>query len=117
MGKTRTMRSLTLNSLALNPNYLKKSLKDNECTRACGKTCAKPCGKVHYKTAVAELKAQKLIELFEAPNCRLFFLKCVQNLTEDTVESIVESATRPYVKSPIKYFNYVAKRELEKKGL
>ena len=112
MSEKHTLKSLTLESLSFNSSYLNKSLNDNVPNKACGK----PCGKLAYKTEVAEKKADVLIEMFKAPSCRLFFLKCVYHLPEKTIEDIISNAMRPHVKSPIKYFNYSAKQELKKIG-
>ena len=56
-------------------------------------------------------KAKYLVEKFErsgcndADNCYFFFIKCFNNLSEDTIWSIFEASTRnPRIKAPIKYF-------------
>lgn len=78
--------------------------------------CGKPCGKLYVPTAVADYRAQVLIDKFNAPQCRLFFLKCIYHLPEATIESVAELAMRSSVKSHIRYFTVVAKRELARAG-
>lgn len=53
---------------------------------------------------LAEFKAQRLVEKYNAPHSRNFFLKCVYHLTEHDIEDAVELSMQPWVKSPIKYF-------------
>lgn len=65
----------------------------------------------------AETKAQFLVERLKAPNCRNFFLKCIYHLSEADIQMALESATRPYVKCPAKYFNKVCKLKLIERGL
>lgn len=115
MGK-KTSFAFTLESLALDSYYLKKSLETYNDSPKNKKACGKPCGKLNIKTEVAEQKAGALIEIFGAPYCRLFFLKCVYHLPEATIIRITKSALQPGIKSPIKYFNYSAKQELRKVG-
>lgn len=79
-------------------------------------SCGKTCGKVFMPPAVAEYRAQVLIDKFNAPQCRLFFLKCIYHLPEATIEAITEMAMRSSVKSHIRYFTVVAKRELARIG-
>lgn len=89
-----------------------RSLFRGERFQGCGKTC----GKVSIKSEVAEAKANCLIEQFNAPQCRLFFLKCIYHLPEWRLEEAVESAMRPEVKSHIRYFTVVAKKALTEEG-
>lgn len=53
---------------------------------------------------LAEFKANLLVEKFNAPNSRLFFLKCIYHLSEYEIQNAVERSQQPWVKSPIKYF-------------
>lgn len=85
-----------------------------------------PCGKHTLKSGKtvnklnsyqAEQKANALISYFNAPNCREFFLKCVYHLTEDEIYKAIENATRPYVNSPVKYFNKTCKQIMLKRGI
>lgn len=87
-------------------------------TRACGKPTIK-CGKdvKNLDSQLAEAKANVLIDIFNAPHCREFFLKCVYHLTEYDIAKAVDCANRPYVNSPIKYFNKACKQMLIQKGL
>lgn len=65
----------------------------------------------------AEAKAGFLVERLKAPHCRNFFLKCIYHLSEAEIQDALESATRPYVKSQVKYFNRVCKIKLSERGL
>lgn len=78
--------------------------------------CGKTCGKTYLPTSVADYRAQVLIDKFNAPQCRLFFLRCIYHLPEATIEGIVEMSMRKSVKSHIRYFTVVAKRELARIG-
>lgn len=60
--------------------------------------------KRHITSGEAEYKAQKLVEKYNAPQSRNFFLKCVYHLSEHDIEDAVELSMKPWVKSPIKYF-------------
>lgn len=95
--------------------YLKDSLKDNDLGRK-RNTCGKVCGKVSITTEVADRKAQLLIDKFHAPQCRLFFLKCIYHLPEAKIEQAIEASMRPDIRSHIRYFVTVAKKELELQG-
>ena len=88
------------------------AMREAKTTQNCGKTC----GKVYVPTAMADYRAQVLVDKFNAPQCRLFFLKCIYHLPEATIESAVEMAMRSTVKSHIRYFTVVAKRELARIG-
>lgn len=74
------------------------------------------CGKVRITTEVADREADILIQKFGAPQCRLFFLKCVYHLPEYKIQQAIESSFRPGVRSHIKYFVTVAKKELTLAG-
>jgi hypothetical protein len=53
---------------------------------------------------LAEFKAQKLVEKYNAPQSRNFFLKCIYHLSESDIQEAIEMSMKPWVKSPIKYF-------------
>lgn len=91
---------------------VENSIKD------CGKP-AKNCGKdvKNLSSQLAEAKANVLIDIFDAPYCREFFLKCIYHLSEYDIAKAVDCANRPYVNSPIKYFNKTCKQMLIQKGL
>ena len=118
MGKSDQMSNdfLFLNLFEkTKPN--KEHCKVNDRKQTCGKPCGKTCGKVSIPREVAESRANALVERYGAPNCRLFFLKCIYHLPENTIQLIIESSMRSYVRNPVRYFTSAAKRELEKKGL
>lgn len=110
MGKATSIGEL-LNNVTMN-NVVKQSLTNND-----------QCNNVRlWKTNrissdEAESKARFLVERLNAPNCRNFFLKCIYHLSESEIQSALECSTRPYVKSPIKYFNRVCKTKLTQRGL
>lgn len=110
MGKATSIGEL-LNNVTMN-NVVKQSLTNND-----------QCNNVRlWKTNritsdEAESKARFLVERLNAPNCRNFFLKCIYHLSESEIQSALECSTRPYVKSPIKYFNRICKTKLTQRGL
>ena len=68
--------------------------------------------KYRISAEVAEFRAQRLIDKYNAPQSRNFFLKCIYHLTESDIESAVELSTQPWVKSPIKYFVRICSNKL-----
>lgn len=64
----------------------------------------------------AESGATRLSRLLDAPECRLFFMKCMYHLPYTTREQILEYALKPWVKAPKRYFTHCAKKELTKLG-
>lgn len=105
MGRAKTMKFNDYKDF-------KRSLNRGGSSKACGKTC----GKTGISTEVADAKADLLVNMFHAPQCRLFFLKCVYHLPEATIQRAIESSMRPEIQSHIRYFTVVAKRELELVG-
>ena len=53
---------------------------------------------------LAEFKAQRLVEKYNAPQSRNFFLKCVYHLSEGDIQEAVDMSMQPWVKCPVKYF-------------
>ena len=68
--------------------------------------------KYRISAELAEFRAQKLIDKYNAPQSRNFFLKCIYHLTESDIENAVELSTQPWVKSPIKYFVHICSNKL-----
>ena len=68
--------------------------------------------KYRISAELAEFRAQKLIDKYNAPQSRNFFLKCIYHLTESDIENAVELSTQPWVKSPIKYFVRICNNKL-----
>lgn len=98
------------NSMILNDvSYKETSMIFNDRDRA--------CGKVRISTEMADRKANLLIQKFNAPQCRLFFLKCIYHLPEYKIQQAIESSFKPNVKSNIRYFVVCAKKELAAAGL
>lgn len=93
-------------------SYVEKSYK------TCGKSTQKS-GKYVKKISSyqAEQRADALISYFQAPNCREFFLKCIYHLTEEEINKAIENSGRPYVNSPVKYFNKACKQMMLKHGI
>ena len=98
----------------LNDNINEVSYKETSMIRINDRS--KACGKVALTTEAADRKADLLIQKFNAPQCRLFFLKCIYHLPEYKIQRAIESAFRPNVKSHIRYFVVCAKKELELAG-
>lgn len=97
------------NSMIFNGvSYKETSMKFNDRDKA--------CGKVKIATEVADRRADILINKFNAPQCRLFFLKCIYHLPEYKIQQAIESSFRPNVKNHIRYFVVCAKKELELAG-
>lgn len=94
----------------------KRSLNRGREGANCGKTCGKLGGKATIKTEIAEAKANYLVEKFHAPQCRLFFLKCIYHLPEYKLEMAIEAAMKPEIKSHIRYFTVCAKNLLTAEG-
>ena len=72
--------------------------------------------KKQISSELAEFKAQQLIDKYNSPQSRNFFLKCIYHLPEYEIEQAVETAMRPGVKSNISYFTVVAKQKLAQAG-
>lgn len=102
MGKAR------INDKSMKFSYKKTSMIFND--------NRKGCGKVQMTTEVADRRAELLVEKFHAPQCRLFFLKCIYHLPEHDIQQAIESAMRPGIKSHIRYFVVVAKQKLQEAG-
>ena len=94
-------------------------------TQTCGKSRQKSgklsgkSGKPYKKISpkMAEDRAEALISYFNAPNCREFFLKCIYHLTDEDIYKAIENASKPYVNSPVKYFNKTCKQMMLKYGV
>lgn len=57
----------------------------------------------------ADRIADRLVRKLSAPECRPFFCKCAYVLSEDDIETLLESATKPNIKAPKNYFTRTAK--------
>ena len=111
MGRAVQLKD-ALNNATMN-NVLKHSLSNNvQCNNN-----VKLWKTNRISSNEAEAKAEFLGQRLRAPYCREFFLKCIYHLSEAEIQTALESATRPYVKSPIKYFNRVCKIMLSRRGL
>ena len=110
MGTARSINDI------INDNfYIKESLIINDSSQN-RRNCGKTCGKVGISTEVADQRAQLLIDKFQAPQCRLFFLKCIYHLPEAKIQQAIEASMRPGIRSRIRYFVTIAKKELELQG-
>ena len=110
MGSTQRIGDL-LNNVTMN-NVVKQSLTNNE---QCNNVGMWKTNRISSEEA--EAKARFLVERLKAPNCRKFFLKCIYHLSESEIQNALESATRPYVKCQVKYFNRICKIKLTERGL
>lgn len=64
------------------------------------------------KELYTEQIARRLVEKFNAPSSYNFFLKCAWRLSEGFIWSTYESANRPDIKSPIRYFVAVCHKQM-----
>lgn len=110
MGSTQSIGEI-VNNVTMN-NVIKRSLINNE---QCNNVRVWKTNRI--SSDEAEAKAKFLVERLKAPNCRNFFLKCIYHLSEADIQNALESATRPYVKCPARYFNRVCKLKLTQRGL
>lgn len=58
--------------------------------------------------------AARLLDKLQEPSSWKFYLKCAYHLSEDQIWKFVELATKPQVKSPNRYFVYLASKEMRK---
>ena len=56
--------------------------------------------------------ADNLVEKFDAPSSRNFFLKCAWHLSESVIWTIYEISQEKKVKQPLRYFVAACNREL-----
>lgn len=61
-----------------------------------------------------EMVADRLVEIFGAPQSRNFFLKCAWHLSEDQIWTAVENSQKSRIKNPVKYFVACCSKELSK---
>lgn len=117
--KDFTIKSSSSNSMIESSTNRGSYVENSQVT--CGKVSEKS-GKVGGKSGKgltawqAESQASALIAIFEAPQCRNFFLKCVYHLTDKEIQEAINYATRPNIVSPVRYFNKVCKSKLEQRG-
>lgn len=86
---------------------------------ACGKNdkkSAKLCAKVNMPAHIVEAKADALIKVFNAPQCREYFIKCIYHLEPSVIDRAIMRSTKPGILSPVRYFNKMTKAELVKLG-
>lgn len=127
MGRQQRSKSnnvndlLTIKSSSSNNNdrkALNRGRAVEKSYKTCGKSSEKSGKDVEKLTPYqAEAKASALIAIFNAPNCREFFLKCVYHLPEQDIAYAVDYSTRPSVVSPVRYFNRICKTKLSERGL
>ena len=98
---------LDINDFNGNDSFLKRNFNDNDGCSSKAKLCS---------DKEAESGADRYIGLLNAPECRLFFLKVMYHLPYDVRERVLESALKPGIRSPKKYFTYSARKELEQLG-
>lgn len=107
MGRTQRINEIDNDSMKSIKNRLIDINDINDRSRR-GKRRVAP--KVEYTDYVAD----KLVDIFEAPKSRNFFLKCAWNLSEDTIWSAVEETRKKCVTNPIGLFIFLCNNELQK---
>ena len=65
------------------------------------------------KVSKTDYIADRLSEIYNAPQSRNFFLKCAWHLSEDTIWTAVENSRRKGIKSPVKYFVACCHKKLQ----
>lgn len=70
---------------------------------------------IEAKVGYTEYLADKLVEIYNAPTSRNFFLKCAWHLPEDIIWTAVENSRKKAVRSPIKYFVAICNRALRER--
>lgn len=99
MERIQSMTSMRINEIFLKKNSM-KSMIANE--------------KKSARARSTEMTADRLVEIFNAPQSRNFFLKCAWHLSEDQIWTAVENSQRKKIKSPVKYFVACCSKELAK---
>lgn len=64
-----------------------------------------------------EWLADKLVEIYKAPQSRQFFLKCAWHLSEDTIWSAVEDSRKKGVRSAIALFIFICNNALKETSI
>lgn len=96
LATLKSMTSMRINEISLKRNSM--IINDRKSPRAMS----------------TEMVADRLVEIFNAPQSRNFFLKCAWHLSEDQIWTAVENSKKPKVKSPVKYFVACCSKELSK---
>lgn len=94
----QSMTSMRINEIFLKKNSMKSMINEKKSPKAMS----------------TEVIADRLVEIFDAPQSRNFFLKCAWHLSEDQIWTAVENSQKPKVKSPVRYFVSCCSKELEK---
>lgn len=68
------------------------------------------------KAEHVEWIADKLVQEFSDTSSKRFFAKVAWSLPENEIWEALESAKRPYIKSPAKYFTRICKIKLRQIG-
>ena len=96
-------------------SYIKSNI-DNDKTKGCGKGCGKHSPAWHAERAKrTEEVADMLVEIFNAPSSRNFFLKCAWHLSEYQITQAINRSRLPNIKMPVKYFVRTCNNEMLKK--
>jgi hypothetical protein len=69
------------------------------------------------KIAYVEYVADKLVDIFKAPQSRKFFLKCAWHLSENTIWSAVEESRKKCIKTPLALFIYLCNNALQERPI
>lgn len=72
--------------------------------------------KSNAKVNYTEYVADKLVNIYNAPASRNFFLKCAWHLSENTIWSAVESSKGKAIKCPVRYFVSICNKALRERS-
>ena len=59
-----------------------------------------------------EKVADNLVEIFNSPSSRNFFLKCAWHLSEFQIDKAIRASKNPNIQSPVKYFVRICNNEM-----
>lgn len=96
----QSLISMRVNEISLKRNSMKSTLSIDL--------------KKSSQAMATEMVADRLVEIFRAPQSRNFFLKCAWHLSEDQIWTAVENSQKKRIKSPVKYFVACCSKELSK---
>ena len=98
MERIQSMTSMRINEIFLKKNSMKSMINEKKSPKAMS----------------TEVIADRLVEIFDAPQSRNFFLKCAWHLSEDQIWTAVENSQKKRVNSPVRYFVTCCQKELAK---
>lgn len=78
--------------------------------------CEKTTMTLTMKQIRVDRIADNAVEMLHAPQCRTFFCKCAQHLSENDIYSAIESAMKPSIRKPAHYAVRTLKTMLARYG-